>query len=102
MPTSLESAQAALSWVLAEPVRIQAELLRMRAHPRQRRLRGLLHHVTELAGDREPSLARVGGRLEEEDVAAHRGERESGRNPRIGRALAHFALEPPRAQPAAH
>ena len=33
----------------AEPGR---ELAVVRAHPRERRLRGLAHHVAELAGDR--------------------------------------------------
>src|SRR5205823_174118 len=48
------------------------------------------------------ALARIGRRLEEEDVASDCREREPGRDPRIGRALAHLAFEPARAQPAAH
>ena len=34
------------------------ELARVRAHPRERGLRGLLHHLAELAGDLQPALAR--------------------------------------------
>ena len=61
---------------------VDAERLRVRAHPRERRLRRLLHHVAELAGQREVALARVRGRLDEEDVAADRGVREPGRDAR--------------------
>ena len=53
------------------------------AHPRERRLRRLLHHLAELAGDRQPALARVRGRLDEEHVAADRRVRR-GRSRRPG------------------
>src|SRR5712691_6579909 len=89
--------------VLPEPFGIETELLRVRAHPGERRLRGLLHHVAELSCARQPALARIGGRLEEEHVAADGGERKPGGDARIGYALAHLAFEPawpePRAQP---
>src|SRR5690242_5600009 len=88
--------------VLAEPVGIEAEVLRMRAHPRERGLRRLLHDVAELARDRQATLARIRGRLEEEDVTADRREREPRRDAWIRGSLADFAFEPPRAEPAAH
>ena len=84
-----------------EPVLRQAELLGVRAHPRERRLRRLLHHLAELAGDRQPALARVGGRLDEEDVAADGRVGEPGRDARVGRALAHLAAEAARPEPLA-
>ena len=74
----------------------------VRAHPGERGLRRLLHHVAELAGDRQPPLARIRRRLEEEHVAADGREREAGRDARIRRALAHLAFEPPRAEPRSH
>ena len=50
------------------------------AHVGERRLRRLLHHVAELAGDRQPARARHRGRLDEEDVAAGRRPGEAGRD----------------------
>jgi len=43
--------------VLGEPVGIDAELLRVGAHPRVRSLRGLLHDLADLAGHLEAALA---------------------------------------------
>ena len=63
------------------------------AHPRERRLRRLLHHLAELAGDRQLALAGVRLRLDEEDVAAGRGVREARRDAGVGSALAHLARE---------
>ena len=48
------------------------------AHVGERRLRRLLHHVAELAGDRQLARARHRGRLDEEDVAAGRRPGEAG------------------------
>ena len=62
-----------------------AELAGVRAHPRERRLRRLLHHLAELPGDRQLALARVRGRLDEEHVAAGRRVREPGRDARLPR-----------------
>ena len=65
----------------------------MPAHPGQRGLRGLLHHVAELAGDRQPALAGHRGRLDEEHVAADRRPRQAGRHARLARAPARLRLE---------
>ena len=75
------------------------ELRGVRAHPRERRLRRLLHHLAELARDRQLALARIRGRLDEEHVAADGGVGEPGRDAGIGRAPAHLAREPPRPEP---
>src|SRR6478672_12612050 len=74
----------------------------MRADPRQRCLRRLLHYVAELSGDGQPSLAGVRRRFEEQHVAAHRGERESRGHTRLGGALAHLAFVATRAEPGTH
>src|SRR4051794_32266021 len=65
-----------LEEVLGQPVRV-------RAHVRQRRLRGLLHHVAELAGDRELPRAGHRARLHEQHVAADRRPREPRRHARL-------------------
>src|SRR5262249_10970012 len=74
----------------------------MRAHPRERRLRRLLPRVAELPGHGQSPLSRVGGRLEEEDVAAAGGERQARRDAGVGGALAHLAFEAAWAEPAAN
>src|SRR5215211_3887749 len=74
----------------------------MRAHPRERGVGGLLHHLAELAGDAEPSAAGIRARLDEEDVASGRGDCKAGRHTRVGGALAHLAGETPWAEPTAH
>ncbi len=55
-----------------EVVVFEAELARVRAHVAHGGHGRFLHHVAELAGDREMAVARHGRRLDEEDVAAHR------------------------------
>ena len=50
----------------------------MRPRVRERDLGRLLHHVAELAGQREPRLALHRGRLDEEDVATGAGDRQPG------------------------
>ena len=49
----------------------------MRSHVGQRDLRRLLHHVAELAGEREARVALGGGRLDEQHVAAEPGYRQT-------------------------
>src|SRR4051794_3857793 len=88
--------------MLAEPVGLEPPPHGVRAHPRPGCLRGLPPHVAELSRDREPSLSRVCGRLEEENVAAHGREGKAGGDTGIRRALAHLALEASRAEPAAN
>jgi hypothetical protein len=61
-----------------EVVLVEAELLRVRAHIGERDPRRLLHHVTKLAGQDEPVLALHLGRLDEQDVAARPGDRQTG------------------------
>ena len=75
------------------------ELARVRAHPRERRLRRLLHHLAELAGDRQPSGARVCGRLDEEDVPTDGRVGKPGRDTGVGRPPAGVGREPARAEP---
>ena len=80
---------------------VEAQLLRVRAHPRERGLRRLPHHVAELSGDRERALARVRGRLDEEDVAADGRVGEAGGDPGLGGALARVGREAARPEPLA-
>src|SRR3954464_6880262 len=63
---------------------------------------GLLHHLAELAGDRQSSLARVCRRLDEEDVASDRSDGQPGCDSGIGGAPAHLAGEPARPEPLAN
>ena len=55
-------------------------LRRARLDQRERRLRALLHHVAELAGEYQLAAAGHARRLDEEDVAAHRRPGEAGRH----------------------
>src|SRR4051812_43407219 len=80
--------------VLGEPVLGQAERVGVRPHPRNGRLRGLLHHLAELAGDRQLPLAGIRRRLDEQHVAADRGVREPSRDAWIGGAPPRVAGEP--------
>ena len=65
---------------------VDAELVGVRPHVRQRDVRRLLHHVTELSGQRELAVSsRVarqaeGRRLDDEHVAAGAGDGEAGRH----------------------
>ena len=88
--------------VLREPLRLEPDASRVRARPRERGLRRFLHHLAELAGDLQPSLARERRRLDEQDVAADGGVGEPCRDARIGRSLAGLAGEAARAQPLAN
>ena len=85
--------------MLSEPVRIQLERVGVCSHPREGGLRRLLHHVAELPGDRQASLAGIRGRLEEEYVAADCGECEPGCDTGVGGTLAHLALVAPGSEP---
>ena len=55
-----------------------AELLGARAHVAHRRLRRLLHHVAELAGERQPAAAGHERRFGDENLAADFGPRQAG------------------------
>src|SRR3954454_10723956 len=57
---------------------------------------GLLHHLAELAGDRQSPLARVCRCLDEEDVASDRSDGQPSCDSGIGGAPAHLAGEPAR------
>ena len=72
---------------LLEEVLLETQPLGARADERQRRLRRLLHDVAELAGQHQLPLAVHLGRLDEQDVAAHRRPREPGRHARLRRPL---------------
>ena len=87
--------------VLGEPRRRHAELVRVRADPGKRRLGRLLHHLAELARDRQLALPGVGGGLDEEDVAADRGVGEPRRDAWIRGALAGVGGERARPEPLA-
>src|SRR4051794_14353770 len=81
--------------VLGEPVlpEPRRDLVVVAANVRERCLRRLLHHVAELAGDRQLALARHRGRLDKEHVAADRRPREAGRDPRLLRAALGVGVE---------
>ena len=74
--------------VVAKPVRRQArrELGEVPAHVGERRRRGLLHDVAELAGDLQLALAVEGLRLDEQHVAADRRPGQPGRDAGHARA----------------
>src|SRR5690606_16174415 len=57
--------------------RVQIQLCGVRAQVGERDLGRLLHHVTELTGERQPWLTIHRGRLDEENVAAGAGDRET-------------------------
>ena len=59
----------------------------------ERRLRALLHHVAELAGEDQPAAAGHAGALDEQDVAAGRRPGKPGRHAGHARAHRHLALE---------
>ena len=78
--------------MVGEETFVDAKLLRIRPHPGQRRLHGLLHHLAELAGHGEAALALHLVGLDEEDVAAGRRPRQpNGHAGSLG-ALGNFAL----------
>ena len=78
---------------LVERVGLDLELLRVRADVGERDLRGLLHHVAELAGQRQPLVALHAGRLDEEDVAAGARDGEPGGDARDRRPLGGLLAE---------
>ena len=77
---------------LREEVFLDAELLRMRPRIAERRLCRLLHDVAELAGERQAAAASHRRRFDEEDVAADRRPRQTGRDADLI-ALEQFVLE---------
>ena len=66
---------------------------RVRAHPRQRRARRLLHHVAELAGERQRRRAGHARRLDEEHLAADRRPGQADGHARLLGALVHLLVE---------
>ena len=82
---------------LAVEVLRDAELLGLRPHPAERRLRRLLHHVAKLAGERQRALAWHQRGLGHEDLAADlrpgeaRGDADLVRLFHLGRTEARYA-----------
>ena len=76
-----------------EEVRIDAVLLRVRAEPRQRGARRLLHDVAELAGQGQRAGAGHPRRFDEQHFAAGRRPRQADRDARILGALLHLLVE---------
>src|SRR2546427_10958820 len=64
-----------------------AELVGVGADPRERRLHRLLHDVAQLSGQRESAGALHPRCLDEQDVAARGGPRETDRDARLPRPL---------------
>ena len=85
-----------------EEVGGDAEALGARAHVAQRRLRRLLHHLAELAGERQALLAAHLGRLDEQDVAAHRRPRQPDGDAGFVGALGDLGEEAFRAEKLVH
>ena len=74
-------------------VLLDAEFLGLRAHVAHRRLRRLLHHVAELAGERQVPLARHQRRFRDQDLAADLGPRQPGRDADLVGLLGHRVAE---------
>ena len=55
-------------------------------------LRRFLHHIAELARERDLALARHADRLDEHDVTADRRPRQSRRHTELGRSTGNFTL----------
>ena len=84
---------------LVEELRREAEFGRVRANVADRRARRLLHDVAQLAGEDQVVMARrQQARLDEQDVAASLGPRDTGRDARPRHAERDFAMEPRRAE----
>src|SRR5262249_57688566 len=82
-------------YVQVEPPMVErvvghTELVRVRPHERQRNLRRLRHHLTELACHLHAGLAVHRGDFDREHVAAHTGDRQTGRE--AGGRCAHRVL----------
>src|ERR1051326_2577442 len=78
---------------LRERVERDAEGAGAGAQETPRRLRRFLHDVAQLAGERDLALPRHPDRLDEHDVAADGGPRESGGDADLGRSPRDFALD---------
>ena len=78
---------------LVERRRVETHLGAVRLQIRQRDLRGLLHHVSELTRERQSRLSRHRRRLDEQHVTTSSCHREPGRNSRNCRALSAFGSE---------
>ncbi len=66
--------------LVLEERRVDAEVGCVGPHEGKRDLRGLLHHVTELAGQRQAGGPLVRRCLDEEDIAAEAGDGQAGRD----------------------
>ena len=80
-----------MSWLAKKSSSIP-NVARVRAHPGQRRLHRLLHHLAELAGHGEAALALHLVGFDEEDVAAGRRPRQADGHARTLGALGDFAF----------
>src|SRR6185503_15519205 len=65
---------------LFESALIDVQLFGARLRPRQRGLRGFLHHVAQLTGQHQRALPRGQQNFDKQHVAARGCPRESGRN----------------------
>ena len=74
-------------------VGIEAQFDRIRPDPGQRGLRGLLHHVAHLAGDREMPSALGDVCLDEQDVAANGRPSQTDHDARPFHALLYFLFK---------
>ena len=73
---------------------VDPELLGVRADVGERDLRGLLHHVAELAGELQARLAVVGSGFDVEHIATEAGDGKAGGHARHRGALGRFRGEP--------
>ena len=73
--------------------RIDAVVLRVRAEPRQRGARRFLHHVAEVAGQRQRAAALHPRRFDEQHLAAGRRPRQADRDAGILRAVLDLLVE---------
>ena len=85
-----------------ERVRVDAQLVRVRAHPGEADARGLLHDVTQLSRQDKWVTARHRRRLDEQHVASGAGDREPRCYAGHSRALRGLAEEPLSSQRVAH
>src|SRR5581483_9476775 len=81
---------------------VDPELVLVRADPGERDPRRLLHHVAKLSGQDEAVVSLHRGRLDEEDVPAGPGDRQSGRDTGPGRPLGGLLIEALPAESVAH
>ena len=78
--------------MVGEEVFRHAKTIRIRSHPGQRRLHGLLHDLADLAGHGESAFAFHGIGFDEQHVAAGGSPGQAYGNSRPLRALGNFAF----------